>query len=71
MGLLVAQNFTALGGNVLMCDVNEEALTNLQQLRSLCSARPRPFVTIWNKNQEAEASWFLQFMKYGFSALKT
>ena len=26
MGLLFAQNFTALGGNVLMCDVNEEVL---------------------------------------------
>ena len=27
MGLLFAQNFTDLGGNVVMCDVNEEALT--------------------------------------------
>lgn len=26
MGLLFAQNFARLGGNVLMCDVNEEAL---------------------------------------------
>lgn len=26
MGLLFAENFTELGGNVLMCDVNEEAL---------------------------------------------
>jgi 3-oxoacyl-[acyl-carrier protein] reductase len=26
MGLLFAQNFAALGGNVVMCDVNEEAL---------------------------------------------
>ncbi|MBE6713321.1 MAG: SDR family oxidoreductase [Ruminococcaceae bacterium] len=26
MGLLFAQNFSALGGNVVMCDVNEEAL---------------------------------------------
>ena len=26
MGLLFAQNFTALSGNVLMCDVNKEAL---------------------------------------------
>ena len=26
MGLLFAENFTALGGNVVMCDVNEEAL---------------------------------------------
>lgn len=26
MGLLFAQNFTALGGNVLMCDVNEQVL---------------------------------------------
>lgn len=27
MGLLFAQNFAALGGNVVMCDVNEEVLT--------------------------------------------
>lgn len=27
MGLLFAQNFAELGGNVVMCDVNEEALT--------------------------------------------
>ena len=27
MGLLFAENFAALGGNVLMCDVNEEVLT--------------------------------------------
>lgn len=27
MGLLFAQNFAALGGNVLMCDVNEEVLS--------------------------------------------
>ena len=27
MGLLFAQNFASLGGNVLMCDVNEEVLT--------------------------------------------
>ena len=26
MGLLFAQNFSALGGNVLMCDVNEQAV---------------------------------------------
>ena len=26
MGLLFAQNFAALGGNVVMCDVNEAAL---------------------------------------------
>jgi molecular chaperone GrpE len=26
MGLLFAQNFTDLGGNVVMCDVNEEVL---------------------------------------------
>ena len=26
MGLLFAQNFATLGGNVLMCDVNEEVL---------------------------------------------
>ncbi len=26
MGLLFAQNFTELGGNVVMCDVNEEVL---------------------------------------------
>ncbi len=26
MGLLFAQNFAALGGNVLMCDINEEVL---------------------------------------------
>lgn len=26
MGLLFAQNFTQLGGNVVMCDINEEAL---------------------------------------------
>ena len=29
MGLLFSQNFTALGGNAVMCDVNEEALKNL------------------------------------------
>ncbi len=29
MGLLFAQNFTSLGGNVVMCDVNEEALATL------------------------------------------
>jgi len=27
MGLLFAQNFTSLGGNVIMCDVNEAVLT--------------------------------------------
>ena len=27
MGLLFAQNWTALGGNIVMCDVNEECLT--------------------------------------------
>lgn len=27
MGLLFAQNFTALGGNVVMCDVNEQVLS--------------------------------------------
>ena len=27
MGLLFAQNFAALGGNVVMCDVNEAVLT--------------------------------------------
>ena len=27
MGLLFAENFASLGGNVLMCDVNEEVLT--------------------------------------------
>ena len=27
MGLLFAQNFAALGGNVVMCDVNEQVLT--------------------------------------------
>ena len=27
MGLLFAENFAALGGNVVMCDVNEDALT--------------------------------------------
>ena len=27
MGLLYAQNWTALGGNIVMCDVNEECLT--------------------------------------------
>ena len=26
MGLLFAQNFAELGGNVVMCDVNEEVL---------------------------------------------
>ena len=26
MGLLFAQNFAALGGNVVLCDVNEQAL---------------------------------------------
>ena len=26
MGLLFSQNFAALGGNVVMCDVNEETL---------------------------------------------
>ena len=26
MGLLFAQNFAALGGNVVMCDVNEKVL---------------------------------------------
>ena len=26
MGLLFSQNFAELGGNVVMCDVNEEAL---------------------------------------------
>ena len=26
MGLLFAENFAALGGNVVMCDVNEAAL---------------------------------------------
>ncbi|MBQ4259638.1 MAG: SDR family oxidoreductase [Lachnospiraceae bacterium] len=29
MGLLFSQNFTSLGGNVLMCDVNETALTTI------------------------------------------
>ncbi len=28
MGLLFAQNFAALGGNVVMCDVNKEVLTD-------------------------------------------
>lgn len=28
MGLLFAQNFCSLGGNVLLCDVNEESLNN-------------------------------------------
>ena len=27
MGLLFAENFAALGGNVVMCDVNEQVLT--------------------------------------------
>ena len=27
MGLLFSENFTALGGNVVMCDVNESVLT--------------------------------------------
>ena len=27
MGLLFSQNFAELGGNVVMCDVNAEALT--------------------------------------------
>lgn len=27
MGLLFAQNFAALGGNVVLCDINEQALT--------------------------------------------
>ena len=27
MGLLFAENFADLGGNVVMCDVNEEVLT--------------------------------------------
>ena len=27
MGLLFAQNFAALGGNVVLCDVNEAVLT--------------------------------------------
>ena len=26
MGLLFAQNFASLGGNVVLCDVNEKAL---------------------------------------------
>ena len=26
MGLLLAQNFSALGGNVVLCDVNEQVL---------------------------------------------
>ncbi len=29
MGLLFSQNFTSLGGNVLMCDVNETALATI------------------------------------------
>lgn len=31
MGLLFSQNITALGGNAVMCDVNEEALRELVQ----------------------------------------
>ncbi len=27
MGLLFAQNFAALGGNAVLCDVNEQVLT--------------------------------------------
>ena len=27
MGLLFCQNFAALGGNVVLCDINEQALT--------------------------------------------
>lgn len=30
MGLLFAQNFASLGGNVVLCDVNEKALVSRQ-----------------------------------------
>ena len=32
MGLLFAQNFASLGGNVTLCDVNKEVLDQIEQV---------------------------------------
>ncbi|MBQ8818287.1 MAG: SDR family NAD(P)-dependent oxidoreductase [Clostridia bacterium] len=38
MGLLFAENFAALGGNVVMCDVNEQVLTKKKAIAETNSA---------------------------------
>ncbi len=45
MGLLFAQNFCALGGNAVMCDVNEEGLnTAAQEISEKGAGKAKPFL---------------------------